>query len=759
MRNLKTGRKLKIFSRLSAIVLVMILAFPEVNGFAYADSDIETEVVSIETAKPKCITGRIYASDINEAGTIYLSIKCEDFISAGYNYGDIVKVKILGQKYKLPFLSDCSELDKGKAGLFACKDDTNLSLAINTGNFASKYGIAGKTDSESGNIDWKLANGANSVKVSIWLKKSCGYAGKRSLRKEGITEKYVPLVYEDGSTKSMKIRIYKDQPNIPYCGLKAYSDILGTNTITSENDRSGNIIFTSSQGIKAIADITAGTLSTDNWAGFHNPKVPKEGCANYLGDSGCDFIRISEIKYEGTSAPITFDFKKYRMNMYADTNDVYLPLSIVSNLMTDIATRHIKWNGEKVFYSTFLSSEDYQMSAVVSSPLIHNIFDEGIRPKDVVDETYNELCFGFDYFYGHPGVNALDQAIEEKGLESALLDLGEKGRSLINRLKSENTLEYYSALDELFMCYLNDNGHTFLLDYYMCLQKSVYNTLSDEEQAQYNEMLINSNYVSMVNIYDDICATRDAVWGDDIYREYGNTAIIRLLDFNPDIPGWQKYYQDQGEMPMDSVGITYSCLKKASENPKIKNVLFDLSVNVGGSSDVLSFITIITTGKNTLYGLDHINNQYFTVYYEADTNLDGIIDEKDMDDIYDQFNYGVLTSKQAFSCGNLFPFMMQEAGAVLIGEPTGGGSCTIEVAVQPDATVYIISSSQWQLVDSNRISVESGCKTDLPIAHKETIVNKNGYEIVKFDYSSYFNVKKLNKMMNDWFAKQEKEAA
>ena len=758
MRSLKTERKLQIFSRVLAMILVMLLAFPEVSGLSYAEG--EAEVVSVETVKPKRITGRIYASDINEDGTIYLSIKSEDFMSAGYNYGDIVIVKIMGKKYKLAFLSDCSELDKGKAGLFACKDDTNLSLVINMGDFASKYGVAEKISSENGDADWKLANGANSVKVSIWLKKSCGYAGKRSLRKKGITEKYVPLVYEDGSVKSMKIRFYKDQPNIPYCGLKDYSDILGTNVFTSEKDKSGNIIFTSSQGVKAIADTNAGTLSTDNWAGFKNPKVPVEGCGNYVHDSGCDFIRISEIKYEGTSAPITFDLKKYGINMYAVTDDVYLPLSVVSNLMTDIATRHIRWNGEKVFLATFLSSKEYRMSAVTSSPLLDSIFVEGNRPKDLADETYNELCFSFDYFYGHPGIIALDQAIEEKGLEGALLDLGEEGESLINRLKSEDTIEYYFALEELFMSHLDDNGHTAPMDYYTVLYNSVCPRLSAEEQAQDYEMAMNSSSVYHSFIYTDISDTRNAIWGDDIYREYGNTAIIRIMDFTPDVSGWQKYYQGQGEMPLDSVGITYTCLKIASENPKIKNVLFDLSVNNGGSSDVLSFITIITTGKNDIYGFDSINKQYFTVYFEADTNLDGIIDEKDKDVIYDQFNYGVLTSQHAFSCGNLFPIMMQEAGAVLIGEPTGGGSCSIEVAVQPDATTYVMSSSQWKLLDSDRISVECGCKTDLPIAHKETMgVDQGGIERVMYDYSSYFNAKKLNKMMNDWFAKQEEEAA
>ena len=45
------------------------------------------------------------------------------------------------------------------------------------------------------------------------------------------------------------------------------------------------------------------------------------------------------------------------------------------------------------------------------------------------------------------------------------------------------------------------------------------------------------------------------------------------------------------------------------------------------------------------------------------------------------FNYAVLTTRASFSYGNLLPCVMQEHGAVLIGEPTGGGSCSVQMSV------------------------------------------------------------------------------
>ena len=37
---------------------------------------------------------------------------------------------------------------------------------------------------------------------------------------------------------------------------------------------------------------------------------------------------------------------------------------------------------------------------------------------------------------------------------------------------------------------------------------------------------------------------------------------------------------------MDAVGITWTGLKRASENPAIKYILFDLSMNGGGKTDL-----------------------------------------------------------------------------------------------------------------------------------------------------------------------------
>ncbi len=56
----------------------------------------------------------------------------------------------------------------------------------------------------------------------------------------------------------------------------------------------------------------------------------------------------------------------------------------------------------------------------------------------------------------------------------------------------------------------------------------------------------------------------------------------------PDEEAWDRCYEGTGDFPEDSLGTVLNGLKRASENPEIENVIFDLSCNGGGSPDVMT---------------------------------------------------------------------------------------------------------------------------------------------------------------------------
>ena len=562
------------------------------------------------------------------------------------------------------------------------------------------------------------------------------------------SEKDIPVLMEDGDTQTFRVRFYPDQPNIPYCGLRAYSEFLGVNPLTCEAAADGTWVFASAQGAKAIVDPGAGTITVDDWSRFLYPALPFEGNCGGLKDTKCGFVRIVDMGYEETARPLTLNLGRYGLRMYPGDQDVFMSMTLISGILSDVSTLIMSWNGERArlgrFGTPLLEGPD------MDSAMMRALMTEGVRPEDTAKETWAEFCFYIDHFYGHPDVVSLDDAIAEKGLQQALLDLGEEGKALVEAMQSTRGHDYLKGMITLLLFYLYD-GHT--ADMYITLYDSW--TL-DDTSNDFDLATLASIYQSPLYLQamagESIVETRTAIWGDEPYREYGSTAIIRIDSFMPDEAGWEAFYRDGGEIPQDTVGNVITGLQRAAANPAIKNVLFDLSYNEGGASDALAFITTLSVGANRIYGIDKLTGRRMTVTFEVDTNLDGVFDERDADVIYDQFNYGVLTSMQAFSCGNLFPFMMQGAGAVLLGEPTSGGSCCVQLAPLSDGDLLCFSSGLWQVTDGNYISVEDGCKTDLPIDHEESIITEDGFSLPTFDYSAYYDDAMLDNMMNEWFA-------
>ncbi len=124
------------------------------------------------------------------------------------------------------------------------------------------------------------------------------------------------------------------------------------------------------------------------------------------------------------------------------------------------------------------------------------------------------------------------------------------------------------------------------------------------------------------------------------------------------------------------------------------------------------------------------------------------------------FNYAVLTTRASFSYGNLLPCVMQEHGAVLIGEPTGGGSCSVQMSVLTGGGGYYMSSANWTLQNAAGESVESGCKTDILLERiePETPTNENP-RLSGGDYTLFFDEVMLDQMINEWFEAQAEAPA
>ena len=569
------------------------------------------------------------------------------------------------------------------------------------------------------------------------------------------TVRSAPVMRGEERIGDMDLRFYAAAPHVAYCGMKAYLAFMFRVDLTVTAEEGGVLTVTHPNGSFLRADPAAGTITAPDWALFQSPPAPYTAQVG-VKDSPCAWTYYSELVFDDAPGEVVFDFAKYGIAIYADRDDVYLPLALLSTMFTDVAVNYVIFNGETVFYPvldmhnlTGLPAGFYEgerMRALLNG--------NARREEDEIAEDYGELCFILDYFFGHPGTSLLDESIAAKGLDAALReDLPNgMGEQLIGGLLSPDMGEYLVAVSQLFFELLDD-GHTAFTGLSGIMSDpGAYPALYFMILTQAGGSIAQNSSFAKQTMMSGIPSQREEIWGDAVYRECGSTAILRIDDFIPDVEGWEAYYAGTGDIPMDAYGITWTGLERASENPAIENILFDLTANAGGSGDILTAMIDLVTGDNEFRGYNVLTGQRLHAVVHTDKNLDGVIDERDDEVRYD-FNYGVLTTRLSFSCGNLFPFLMQEHGAVLIGEPSGGGSCCVQTATLSGGVTFMMSSWMWALRTPDGASVEGGCRTDLPIERIEpgTPTNENP-RLSLGDYSPYYDDAKLDEMLCDWFA-------
>ena len=566
---------------------------------------------------------------------------------------------------------------------------------------------------------------------------------------EGYTVRTTPVVRKDAEIGSLDLRYYPASPHVPYYGLKAYLAFLRGEEVTFAAREDGTREITDPVGTVLLADPAAGTITAPDWPAFQYPKIEMKPPAG-LANPEEPWIYGSDFFYDDAPPVLVFDLGKYGIALYADGEDVYLPIGILSTLFPDVWARRVLFNGETLLLRDNIDPDGYRTfpASFFESRRMRDLLDgKAKREEDEIREDYAELCFCVDTFFGHPGASALDQVIRERGLDETLkARAGDTRKALL----SPDMPDFMVGLYKLLGSSLED-GHTGF--------SSLMGIYAEEDSfpavklrfSQKAGRFTMSRGQAISSIRDSIRETRAAAWGDGTYREYGSTAVIRLDEMTSDEDAWQAFYAGRGGLPRDAVGTAAEGLRRASENPAIRNVLFDVTANPGGEIGVMMAIVDRATGDGTWNADNVLIGRHFRWETAADVNLDGTIDEKDDEVRYD-FNYAVLTSRASFSAANWFAVLMQQHGAVLLGEPSGGGSCCVQVVTLSGGSELRMSGSDAVLLDGEGKNIES-CSTDLPIARiePEQATHPNP-RLSNGDYSPYFDDAALDKMITDWFA-------
>ena len=576
------------------------------------------------------------------------------------------------------------------------------------------------------------------------------------------TERTVPVVTKIAPDATVTLRFYDDMPDVAYISAADFHSIVIPGS-TLAVTYTGNGQYTLANGdATATVNIKDDVFVSDQFEAFTNQMgLLQPGMPNVYYD-GMPFVRYKSITYLPAKATTTLDFGAYGIDIRSDgKGTVYFPFATLADMYTDLYYHHAGFNGEKVVAN--LSVNEVDLSKIdpdYNTPLI----SRETRPADLAEFTYKELCFAMDHFYGFPGRVKYNDALKTKGLDKTLEEDIECGPAIKKLLLSENLPDYMLGMTGLTGVYFD--GHTAL-----DITSSLGDAVDHPELAQKFQATVAANQdvvmlvMSAIQMMRSMIADQEAVsllrpksYGEGVtYVKKGDTAVCVFDSFNSrNEKAWKDYYAGNGPMPTvdntenDDMIIFLDALNKAAADPEVKNLIIDISNNGGGSADIVMAMTALIMGKSYISQDNSLTGQRSIVEYEVDRNFNRVFDAADEDVHYD-LNFAVLTSGTSFSCGNLFPAMLKEAGIPVIGATSGGGACAIQAMCTADGFCFQISSFRARLNTLDGENIDSGVTPTLPIPVDGTIdiqVSDDQTVSVK-DYTKFFDIDYLKSLMEE----------
>ena len=606
--------------------------------------------------------------------------------------------------------------------------------------------------------------------ASVVVVTSCGprmYSSLNSVPDEqpdggSYTERIVPVVTKIAPDSQVTLRFYDDMPNVPYISAADFQSIvLPGSTMTVTHTGAGKYTLANAEAT-ATVDINSDVFTSDQFEAFTNQMgLLQPGMANVYYD-GMPFVRYKSVTYIPATATTTLDYGAYGIDIRSDGKGaVYFPFATLADMYTDLYYHHAGFNGEKVVAN--LSVNEVSLSEI-DPDYYKPILAQTTRPADLAEFNYKELCFGLDHFYGYPGRIKYNDQLKAKGLNKVLEEDIECGPAIKKLLLSEKQTDYLFGMTGLTAVYFD--GHTAM--------EVIGDAVGDDQEgnakliADYQKTgMANQDVVlllmgaiasmqGMVATQQAVATLRPKAYGKGVtYFKKGDTAVCVFDSFNSrNEKAWKDYYAGNGPLPTventekDDMIIFLDALNKAASDPEVKNFVIDITANGGGSADIVMAMTSLIMDKSYISVDNSLTGQRSIVEYEVDRNFNGAFDAADEDVHYD-LNFAVLTSNMSFSCGNLFPSMLKEAGIPVIGETSGGGACAIQAMCTADGYCFQISSFRGRLNTLDGKNIDSGITPDYPIAVGEAIevpVSESDTLTVK-DYSKFFEIDYLKELM------------
>jgi len=565
---------------------------------------------------------------------------------------------------------------------------------------------------------------------------------------------------QDGT---VAIRFYEDMPSVPYISVADFQKVVLPGSTFKVTKTGAGVYQLQNQFSTATVNTADETCSFDDFMAFTNLMDRVQPGMPHAYFDGMPFTRFSHQTLDGGSSAVTFDYGKYGINLRGDGQMVYFPFASLADLYSDMYNHNTACNGETVVVVDNDSNddEDGSIASVEKSFAITAILkDKPTCTPDMAAYNYAEFCFAIDHFYGMPGRSPYEASIRDVGLDKTL-EATEDGRIIKQNFLSEKTADHAYAMD-LMNIYLQDGGHTSTWSYNVTMTEE--NPYVQEYPAlyeRYKKEYADPRMEYAIKIVYMLNPERAAILGQGkTYVKKGNTAICLFDSFSGiDKKAWADFYSGKGPRPTvetspkDPMAIFLDALEQAANDPEVKNFVIDLTLNGGGSSDVVVAMTSLMYNQSFVRAQNLVTGQNTVWYYDVDRNFDGKFDAQDQLVHYD-LNFCVLASFRSFSCGNLFPALCKEAGVLIAGEKSGGGSCGVGVYRTPEGFKYQISTAHGRLANENWQNIDGGITphTAIPLGPDQHIQGGSKTYTLP-SYAAFYDLDNLSKIIGDYYQK------
>lgn len=565
---------------------------------------------------------------------------------------------------------------------------------------------------------------------------------------------YMKSMNED---HTVTLRFYSDMKNVPYIEAgEFYETFIAYRAPRCylNYSKNGNIYtLYNPWGSTLTVNVATDELSTYNLSDFTYLPYYALVASSGEREEFYPFLKtIEQDEDDSGTRETVIDLSRYSIDIReSGRGELWFPLATIANLFADTQNYYVLYNGDAIYVMDLayqvLPESAYEANDRYYSPI------KRLRPKDLIEFTYNELCFTIDTFYGYPESALIAEDLRKTGgLDAYLEDYCPDIKKL---LMSEKLTDYLSGMAALFYGPMFDGGHTVFNDF-MWLDAEGYNAVVDAlwDSADKYGVDIYRKYTVWDNVRaarEAAAASGDAVFesiGTAYYFEYGDTALFSFDSFGVDYVQWNEYYDGEREdIPTDedNLGQFVTALRKAAENPEIKYFVVDISANGGGETSSLAGMLPFLIGKTGLTVKDMMTGAVYSESYTVDTDFDGVFDTE-KDNRKADFRFALMTSCSSFSCSNLMASMMKDNGVPVIGEQSGGGTCAIESNPTPEGFSFYISSRD-KLVNTAGESIDQGIPVDIPLP----VLGDESSP----DYSEFYDLSVISRLLNEYYGEEE----